>query len=89
MPRAAISRSRAEVWVSRYRAAAASLSLVWIRTVSPRTSTESTPGSACSAASLASGSVARTVRPAAIALISEAVPSATISPCRSRMIRSA
>jgi hypothetical protein len=31
--------------------------------------------------------VARTVRPADLALISDAVPSAIFCPCRSRMIR--
>ncbi len=83
-----ISRSRACVLVSRYLATA-SLSLEWISTVSPRTSTLSAPGIALSRAWSGLASVARTVRPAAIALTSDEVPSATIWPCRSRMIRSA
>src|SRR6185437_8451354 len=88
MPRAVISRSLALVRLSRYLATS-SLSRAWIRTVSPRSSTLSTPGSSRSSPSLAPGNVARIERPADSALISAAVPSATTWPCRSRMMRSA
>ena len=50
------------VWVSSRRATA-SVSPEWISTVSPRTSTPSTPGMARSATASAPGSVARMVRP--------------------------
>src|SRR5215467_1252079 len=87
-PRVLISRSLASVSVSKYLATL-SLSLEWISTVSPRTSTLSAPGMASSAASSGSGMVARTVRPDASAFTSAPVPSATISPWRSNTTRSA
>ena len=88
MPRDSISTSCAAVWVSRYRATA-SESFEWMSTVSPRSSRESAPGTASSCWAVTPGTVARTVRPAAMALIWAAVPSATMRPWRTRMMRSA
>ena len=83
-----ISRSRAGVSLSRYLATE-SLSLQWMITVSPRISTESAPLTRPRDAASAPASVARTVRPEAIALTSAAVPSATFSPCETSTMRSA
>ena len=62
MLREVISRSRALVSFSRYLASA-SVSRPCSSTVSPRTSTDSTPSSRASASWSGSSSVARTVRP--------------------------